>query len=171
VQEALLISGLNPDQMNNLIELAQLTAMAIYWLFSNRGIALWDGKFEFILENGRVLLADSIGPDELRLLYKRTHLSKEMIRQVYRGSRWEKALKEAQQLAKERCTLEWKEICINELQASPEPFKPDVKTVVNQLYGTLTNHVSGQGLFHGHPVLDDFVASARVARLDELRGG
>lgn len=170
LQEAFLISGLSTEQMNDLVERAQLTALALFVTFQNRGIELWDGKFEFILHDGKVLLADSIGPDELRLLYKGTHLSKEMIRQVYRGSRWERTLKEAQRLAKERCVLDWKDICINELKASPEPFSSAVKAVVDRLYGTLTNQVSQESLFKAHPDLDEFVASARSACLDERRG-
>lgn len=169
VQEAVLMSGLSAAQMLELIDKAQLIALAIFALFGKRGIELWDGKFEFIVADGEILLADSIGPDELRLLYKGTHLSKEMIRQVYRGSHWEKSLKDAQKLAKERRSLDWKNICINELKAQPEPFKPAVKEVVNRLYGTLTNHVSQEELFSAHPNLDAFVESVNRANLGETR--
>ena len=171
VQEALLISGLEQAQFQALIERAQLSSLALFHQFQQRGIELWDGKFEFILLDGKVLLADSIGPDELRLLYKGTHLSKELIRQVYRGSSWEKSLKDAQRLAKERCDLDWKTICINELKSSPEPFKPRVKSVVDRLYGSLSNHLSQEDLFKNQSSLDDFVTAARDIHLDERRGG
>lgn len=163
-QEALLISGLNGDQFNDLVVRSQLACLALFSIFRQRGIELWDGKFEFVVRNGEILIADSIGPDELRLLYKETHLSKELIRQVYRGSNWEKSLKDAQKLANERCTLDWKGICINELKAEPQPFTKEVSTVINQLYGVLTNHVSEEDLFKNHQNLDEFVDSARILK-------
>ena len=116
-----------------------------------------DGKFEFVATGSGVMLADSIGPDELRLVYKDCHLSKELIRQVYRGSSWENALKEAQQLAKGRAGASWKEICISELNARPEPLPLAFKAIVDKLYGALTNHIMGQEIFKDHPSLDGFI--------------
>lgn len=147
VQEALLISGLQPFQMQELCDRAFLAALALYADFSQQGIELWDGKFEFILSDGQIVLADSIGPDELRLLYKGTHLSKEMIRRVYRGSEWENSLKTSQKLARDRATLDWKEICKNELKSEPVKFSPDVKFVIDRLYPVLVNKVCEKDLF------------------------
>lgn len=160
VQEALLISGLSPEEFTRLVELAELTALACYYIFACCKIELWDGKFEFVTGGGSLMLADSIGPDELRLLYRGEHLSKEMIRQAYRGSIWEKSLKQAQSLARERGSSDWKDICRNELNAQPAPLQKDVKVVANQLYGMLANVVSGCTLFAGMPDLDAFVKSA-----------
>lgn len=168
IQEALLISGLNSYQMQELCDRAFLTALALYAMFSEKGIELWDGKFEFILSDGEILLADSIGPDELRLLYKDTHLSKEMIRQVYRGSAWETSLKKAQKLAKERASLEWKEICKHELNSEPEKFSADVKYVIDKLYPVLVNKVAGEEIFESHPELAEFV---KLAHKSGLAGG
>ncbi|MBY0356498.1 MAG: hypothetical protein K2W82_00740 [Candidatus Obscuribacterales bacterium] len=167
LQEALLISGLQAKQFETLSELAQLLALALFVLFAEAGIELWDGKFEFVADSQEVLLADSIGPDELRLLYKKCHLSKEMIRQVYRGSTWEESIKTAQELAKKRCSLSWKEICRSELNASPQKFSLEIKQVIDQLYGTIANHLIGQKLFSGCAGLDDFVSTARASGLAE----
>ncbi|MBX9690009.1 MAG: hypothetical protein K2X27_25080 [Candidatus Obscuribacterales bacterium] len=164
LQEALLISGLSKEEFTSLSEIALLSALALFKVFAERGIELWDGKFEFLLHEGRIVLADSIGPDELRLLYKGTHFSKEIIRQVYRDSAWEKALKESQKLAAERCSLDWKAICKNELKESPPKFKPEVKNVLDKLYGSLANVLSGETLFAEHPNLDEFVASAEILK-------
>jgi phosphoribosylaminoimidazole-succinocarboxamide synthase len=162
LQEALLISGLNESQFKDLAERAQLIALACYRIFARCGIELWDGKLEFILHKGALELADSIGPDELRLLFRGSQLSKEMIRQVYRGSTWESALKQAQKLASERGASDWKSICTSELKASPQPLEPGTKAVVNQLYGVLTNLISGEALFADHLQLDEFVNSAKA---------
>jgi phosphoribosylaminoimidazole-succinocarboxamide synthase len=165
LQEALLISGLSKEQFSDLVERAQLIALACFYIFSRSGIELWDGKFEFVLHNGALLLADSIGPDELRLLYRGTQLSKEMIRQVYRGSGWEKALKEAQALAREQGRSDWKAICKNELNCQPQPLKEDLKAVLNKLYGVMANDLSGELLFVNHPCLEEFVKAVKAGGL------
>lgn len=156
VSEAVNISGLNAKQFNELCDLAKLTAQTLFDLFASGGIELWDGKFEFILDGDRVLLADSIGPDELRLIYRGVHLSKEMIRQVYRGTPWETALKNAQKLAAQRGSEEWKAICIDELHAQPEKLPAPFKKNIDELYGALANHITGLQLFPNQPTLDNF---------------
>lgn len=163
VQEAVLLSGLNADQFERLTEFALDLALALYVIFAEKNIELWDGKFEFVLAASGLMLADSIGPDELRLIYKDCHLSKEIIRQIYRGGRWETSIKEAQELAKGRKGSDWKEICRNELKAEPEPLPPLFKAVVDKLYGALTNHVVGQEVFRDQPSLDGFVQSLPAA--------
>lgn len=158
VQEALLISCLTPEEFEHMIELAYDTALALYELFAARGIELWDGKFEFITGQEGLMLADSIGPDELRLVYKGHNLSKEMIRQVYRGSHWEASLKEAQALAMEMGRPEqWRQIARTRLKVEPEPLPADFKSAIDKLYGVIANHVIGEGVFANHPTLDEFV--------------
>lgn len=156
-QEAALMSGLNPDQFEKLIEYSLDLALALFVLFGEKGIELWDGKLEFVLGAGGLLLADSVGPDELRLLYRGCHLSKEIIRQVYRGGKWETTIKEAQKLALTRPGSDWKEICRSELRCEPEPLPANFKVVIDKLYGCLANHVIGQDLFKDHPSLDGFI--------------
>lgn len=167
VQEALLVSGLTAQQFQQLGETATLMALGLFAIFQESGIELWDGKFEFITQGAELIAADSIGPDELRLIYKRCHLSKEMIRRVYRGTPWEKAIKDAQALAAERKSLDWKEICRNELGQSPAQFTPATGAVIDKLYGTITNHLCRKSLFKGHPELDQFVALAVEQNLCE----
>ncbi|HEY9867888.1 MAG TPA: phosphoribosylaminoimidazolesuccinocarboxamide synthase, partial [Candidatus Obscuribacterales bacterium] len=158
LQEALLISCLTPEQFQDMIELSYDTALALYDLLAARGIELWDGKFEFISGEEGLMLADSIGPDELRLVYKGHNLSKEMIRQVYRGSRWESSLKEAQALATEKGRPEqWRQIARTLLKVEPEPLPADFKSAIDKLYGVIANHVIGKKVFDDHPTLDEFV--------------
>lgn len=156
LQEALLISGLEPHDFEQLVNLSYLLALGLYGLFAEKGIELWDGKFEFIYGRDGLQLADSIGPDELRLIYKDCHLSKEMIRQVYRGSDWENALKEAQASGKP----DWKDICLR-AGKEPERLPADFKNIVDQLYGALTNHLLGEEIFPDQPKLDEYVQSVK----------
>jgi phosphoribosylaminoimidazole-succinocarboxamide synthase len=157
LQEAFLISGLQSQQLQVLAEKAQLMALGLYCLFSERGIELWDGKFEFIVNEAEILAADSIGPDELRLLYKGCHLSKELIRRIYRGTSWERAVKQTQNQSVRRGSLNWKDVCRYELKQEPRPFSVGAKSVVDKLYGSLTNHLTGQELFSNQVSLDRFV--------------
>lgn len=157
MQEALLISGLNPEQFEELVELSYDLSLGLYELFAGKGIELWDGKFEFVIGKEGLLLADSIGPDELRLIYKGCHLSKEMIRQVYRGSAWEKSVKEAQEIASTSGKHDWKEVCRVQLKQEPAALPADFKNTVDKLYGAVTNHLAGKTIFAEHPSLDEFV--------------
>lgn len=170
-QEAAHISGLNSFEFEYLTEMAFQAALALYVLFAEKGIELWDGKFEMIIDYGAhknadssgvskggvLLLADSVGPDELRLIYKGVHLSKEMIRRIYRGTPWEESLKKAQLMAKGRGIADWKGIALSELKVSPERLAGDEKLAIDKLYGTLANHLIGEVVFENHPTLDEFV--------------
>lgn len=157
LQEALLISRLSALQFQELIERSFDYALGLHDLLAQRGVELWDGKFEFIVSAYDLRLADSIGPDELRLVYRGCQLSKEMIRQVYRGSKWELAIKEAQKLASSHGQHNWKDICLNVLHESPQPLPFEVKEVVDQLYGILANHLIGEKLFDHLPTLEQYV--------------
>ena len=158
--EAAVMSGLSATNFELMIELTYQIALALYVVFKQKGIQLWDGKFEFICDHSSeqpVKLADSIGPDELRLTYRGQHLSKELVRRLYRNSTWELAVKQAKVLAEERCTTDWKSICKDELNEVPKQLEPAKKKLVDHLYGVLVNHILGEPVFHDHPSLDEFV--------------
>lgn len=87
------------------LELELRTTLLSLWLKREcalRELELIDGKFEFGLDReGRVMLADAIGPDELRLVERRrgfhidpadptkpARLSKEFLREYYRDGEW-----------------------------------------------------------------------------------
>jgi phosphoribosylaminoimidazole-succinocarboxamide synthase len=167
-QEAVVLSGLSGQQFENLVELALQTALALHVIFAEKGIELWDGKLEMVAQPAKLLLADSIGPDELRLLYKQCHLSKEIIRQVYRGSNWENSLKRAQKLAQEDGSRSWKEIARDELRVAPEPLPSSFKGLIDKLYGALANHLTQEEVFFDHPSLEE-LAEALPKELDNAR--
>lgn len=147
LQEAILISQLTNDQFQTLIALSQSIAICLGNIFAHANIELWDGKFEFILNNDQILLADSIGPDELRLIYKNCHLSKETIRKYYRKTQWYQSMLKAQEMAVNDNSLDWKDICVNRLKEKPESLPHNFKQAINYLYGSLTNHLVGKKLF------------------------
>lgn len=169
IQEALLISGLSPERFEQLADLAYATALAIYHHFAECGIELWDGKFEFLEDHKGLILGDSIGPDELRLVFAGHNLSKEMIRQFYRSTPWQLSLEKAQKLAATRGTLDWQTICIDELKQKPDQLSPSFKATVDKLYGVLANQVAGYSIFDHHPTLAQFTDSIDQAFRESAR--
>ena len=159
-QEAATISNLSAKHFEQLVELTLDTALALHALFASHNLELWDGKLEFVLDlqSGQLLLADSVGPDEVRLLYNGVHLSKEVLRQYYRPSAWYRSLDSARTIAAKNGLEDWQQICRDELKQSPQPLPADLKNLVNQLYGVLANEILSSPIFPAHPTLKDFTA-------------
>jgi phosphoribosylaminoimidazole-succinocarboxamide synthase len=164
-QEASLLANLTPNQFEWLVEGSMDIALALHVLFAESKLELWDGKLEFILEgspsSGHFLLADSVGPDELRLLHNGVQLSKEVLRQYYRPSDWAKAIPEAQNIAKLSGQEDWQDVCKNKLNQRPERLRPDMKRLVDQLYGVIANQVLGFPAFPSHPEIEAYTATLK----------
>lgn len=157
-QEASSMSNLSAHHFEQLVELALDTALALHDLFASRHLELWDGKLEFVFDcqTEQLLLADSVGPDEVRLLFNGIHLSKEVLRQYYRPTAWYKSLDAARTIAAKNAQEDWQSICRDQLKQSPKPLPADLKILVDQLYGTLTNEIFARQIFPAHPPLKDF---------------
>jgi phosphoribosylaminoimidazole-succinocarboxamide synthase len=144
------IAGLNQTEAAQLMELVKILAIRLHEIFNAAGLELWDGKFEFAFAQGddpsvrRFQLVDSIGPDELRLTYDGVQLSKETIRKPYRSTPWITAVERAKALGKERGDRDWKGICREELQSTPDPLSPEFLELIVQMYKALTNSVTLQ---------------------------
>ena len=131
-QEASLLANLSASHFETLVETSLNIALGLHVLFAESKLELWDGKLEFIFDasqaGGQLLLADSVGPDELRLLHGGIQLSKEVLRQYYRPSPWATSLAEAQNLARQSGQENWQEICKNKLKQKPEPLEARYET-------------------------------------------
>lgn len=109
-----------------LLELELRAILLSLWLEREcrlRELDLVDGKFEWGFDgDGRILLADAIGPDELRLLELRgttgkpDRLSKEFLREYYRDSDW---FKEIGELKKEHLEPNWQKSVKKEVPRLP----------------------------------------------------
>ncbi|MBK9142059.1 MAG: hypothetical protein IPM23_06150 [Candidatus Melainabacteria bacterium] len=173
-QEAAQMSALCPESFEALLELTWDLALALHHIFASCKIELWDGKFEFVAEHGedgstRLLLADSIGPDELRLIYKGKHLSKELVRRLYKGTPWELAVRESKRLGKKSPERSFKEICLEDLGQSPQPLSKQEKELVDRLYPVLANTLKGSEVFAGAGDLDSLVTN--LSELENRRTG
>ena len=142
------IAGLSAKEFETLTALSKLLALRLKDCFAGIGLELWDGKFEFGFtgknKNGQrdFMLVDSIGPDELRLTRDNVHLSKEALRGYYRHSPWYAGLEKAKELAEQRGSKEWKDICINELKLTPPPLSHAVKEQVEMVYKGIVRALS-----------------------------
>ncbi len=138
--EAKKMAALTDMEFQNLIDTTKVIAYRLKLLFEQMDIELWDGKFEFAFNESReFILVDSIGLDELRLLYKGKHLSKEFLRQFYRKTPWYEATEVAKTKAQEDATINWKEYCVKELSQKPEHLPAKLRSKAESLYKYLTN--------------------------------
>lgn len=139
--EAMAISGLTENEMVNLIDMTTLISFRLKDFFLEYNIELWDGKFEFAFgKNRELLLVDSIGPDELRLIFDGESLSKEYLRQYYSNSSWKKTLKETQDKNIENI----KDHVLNNLKDAPLNLNQEYKQSFSELYKSLTNLLYGE---------------------------
>lgn len=118
-------------------------AKALKWFFSLIDFELWDGKFEWAYHPQKgFMLIDSIGPDELRLVYKQVQISKEVLRQYYKESDWAKSVGVAKKIASSSGRDdEWKKICQSELNSFPEGLSKKVLLIVEEMYMSLAQNI------------------------------
>jgi phosphoribosylaminoimidazole-succinocarboxamide synthase len=175
--DAQAIAGLTAEEFRSLGVLTRLVALRLKDVFATIGVELWDGKFEFAFgkkdRNGNrsLMLVDSIGPDELRLIKGGQHLSKEALRGFYRPTAWYAGLEEAKKLARERGEKDWKRICKDELKLVPPILAPAVKQRAEMVYKGIVKALSrqfcGKTIFSDAWELDDVVKAA-TAKKDKV---
>jgi phosphoribosylaminoimidazole-succinocarboxamide synthase len=87
------------------------------------------------------MLVDSVGIDELRLLYKGKSFSKEFLREVYKNSDWYKKLEAAK---KESLVngVDFKKICLENYHSAPEKLDTEIKLRAEAVYKSYCNEVS-----------------------------
>lgn len=164
--DAQAMAGMNDAEFKALADVARETAIALKECFAGIGVELWDGKFEFAFgKNRELMLVDSIGPDELRLIKDGVHLSKEILRGAYRGSPWCSAIDNAKRLAKERGEKDWKAICVGELgqtpAALPHAKKVEAEMIYKSLAATLVRTYGGVEVFPDAWSLDEITGNMR----------
>ena len=156
-EAALNFSGLNGDSLQELIDLCLLTAVFLYNLFLERGLDLWDGKFEFVKSGNELLLADSITPDELRITLKGTQLSKEPLRQYYKKSdpEFHLAINAIKDQGPQAGSI--RKAVKSYLGRSPKRLDKEFKTIIEQMYQALVCRITASELPTGSMALEDVV--------------
>jgi phosphoribosylaminoimidazole-succinocarboxamide synthase len=122
-----------------------------------KGLDLWDGKFEFVKANTEILLADSITPDELRITFNGTQLSKEPLRQYYK--REDPGFHETMEAIKAEAPTTGS--VRNQLKArlgrGPKKVDADFRRIAEQMYLSLARRVTRSPLFADTMDLDAVV--------------
>lgn len=144
--EAQTISGMNDDEWSELQQMTNLITLNLFRFHHDLGLELWDGKIEVgfipgIFGNRSFMLVDSIGIDELRLLYKGKSFSKEFLRETYKESTWFNNL----ELAKKDVLAsggDFKEVCLTKYNSSPSPLNPEIKARAEAVYKSYSNAVT-----------------------------
>lgn len=159
-QEALFISGVDPLQFQDMCIKTLWVAGLLKSLASRSGLVIQDAKLEWGLSaSGEAVLIDAIGPDEMRLTYKGKSLSKELIREYYRGTPWADSLETAKETARRQNIHDWKRF----ITEKPPELGLERRTAIGSLYQSLANTLLQTKVFPSAPELD-----AVVARLEEL---
>ncbi len=163
LEEALNFSGLRGEQFQELCDLSLLVAVFLYSLFLEKGLDLWDGKFEFVKTKEELLLADSITPDELRITYRGKQLSKEPLRQFYK--RRDVPFHRAMQAIKSEgwSAVSPRRAVKARLGRAPKRLDPDFRRVAEQMYLALAHRVTGSPLFAGAMDLEAVVGALDAA--------
>lgn len=170
-QEASLISGLSSAAFHRLYQTAQFVALALCHLFAEAGgqnLHLLDGKVEaaYRQADGAIVLADSVGPDELRLSYNGVQLSKEALRLYYRQTDWFNRIESAKKETRPH-GLTWQKV-MKERGDKPPALPDDLKETMACMYQSLALGLAGvderekQSRF-GLPSLSDI-----ASRLEKL---
>jgi phosphoribosylaminoimidazole-succinocarboxamide synthase len=111
-EEAQELAGMTDQEWIRFCFLSEWVALFLHHLFKDMGLQLWDGKIEWAFQGlGQrdFMLVDSLGPDEMRLMYGDHHLSKEMLRQFYKTTRWAQQVQASKQESLKKNHENWKE--------------------------------------------------------------
>ena len=147
-EEAQSIAALNDHEWVELQLMAHLIALNLFSFHHSLGLELWDGKIEVAYKEGAginrsFMLVDSIGIDELRLLYKGKSFSKEFLRETYKTSRWYVALEAAKRDA-QISGEDFKSLCLKKYESVPEKLHPKIKSRAEAVYRSYANAVCSE---------------------------
>jgi phosphoribosylaminoimidazole-succinocarboxamide synthase len=144
-EEAQTIAGMNDDEWGELLQMTHLIALNLFLFHHELGLELWDGKIEVAFTKGEThrsfMLVDSIGIDELRLLYKGKSFSKEFLREVYKDSSWYQNL-ELSKKESQSSGVDFKKICSGKYHSVPEKLPVEMKERAESVYKIYSNAVS-----------------------------
>lgn len=154
--EAFGISGLTPEQFEELYFKTTLVAGMLKFWFAEAGLHLVDGKLEWGLSaDGEVMLVDAMGPDEMRLEKDGFQLSKEVLRDFYRRTSWYKEVEDAKVNAEKQGVADWKT-----LVSAPPSLPSRFKELISEMYMALVNELRREKTFSS-PDLSSVIAEMK----------
>ena len=164
--ETLAVSGLSASQLQKLLLHSLWTAGMLKSLCSKKGLELVEGRLEWaISEDGSCFLVSSPGPDELKVMHGEILFSKDILKHLYRSSRWYQAVEKAKLQAKTQGLPDWKK-CI---QDTPPVLPQPVKEISSQLYMALAQKLTGRIWFKNAWSFEKTLEEARNLLPTEVR--
>jgi len=136
-----------------LADLARRVNRAVTERAERRGFVHEDGKIECLYVDGDLRVADVVGTfDENRFSHDGQEVSKEVVRQWYRGEQpdWVEAVADAKSEAAERGVADWRPLC----SVDPRPLPEDVLGAVADLYAAGANAYTDRSWFDAPPLAD-----------------
>lgn len=140
-QEAQRIAGLSDKELSRLEDFVAEVAFQIKELTDAIDTFVWDGKIEVAFDKNRnFILVDTIGLDELRVSYHGKVLSKQALRDFYKGTSWYQDL----MLAQQNAGPDFKEYFLTHFQSSPEKLPLEFKAKAEYMYKAFANEIHYQ---------------------------
>lgn len=153
-KEAQEIAGLKDEETNEIKKNLLSVDNIITEIARKINLVNEDGKIELAYNPSRkMILVDVIGTlDECRFTYNGVHVSKQVARDYYKGTRWAKDVDEAKRLSKERGIREWKKLC----KSQPQNLDSELKRIISNMYTATANKILSKDIFDS-PKLEDVV--------------
>lgn len=146
--EAKEIACLSDDEIAQIKRATESINAIITAEASKAGLVNEDGKIEFGFDKDRnLVVVDIFGtPDECRFTWRGIPVSKEVLRQHYRGTEWYQAV----ETAKKRDPVNWK----NHVTIHPPPLPQKSAALVSALYKACCNEITERRWFDVAPLED-----------------
>ena len=144
-KEAKQIAGLSDEEVEDAKNLLLGVDKIISESVEKIGLYNDDGKIELALDPERnLMLVDSVGTlDECRFTFEGKHVSKEILRRIYRQTKWYDEVCRAKEIARGE---DWRKYC-----SPPPPLPEDVVKAIGDLYTSMANEITGIRFFDSPP--------------------
>jgi phosphoribosylaminoimidazole-succinocarboxamide synthase len=143
--EAQRIAGLTDSEVSEVRGLLLRVDGVISELAGRASLVNEDGKVELAFDpQRRLMVVDVVGTlDECRFTYDWLHVSKEIVRQYYRQTKWYREVEEAKKTAQEKGVEEWKEL----VKTEPPKLDPTLKEIISRMYLATANELTKKKMF------------------------
>jgi phosphoribosylaminoimidazole-succinocarboxamide synthase len=129
--EVPVVGRISDIQFEELLVHTHWVSLILKTWFAEKNIKLIDGKLEWALNNeGKLMLVDAIGPDELRLEYQGQVMSKEALRNFYRETAWYQEILESKRKAQSLGQSQWQKFVKN----TPPPLPKELLNSASKMY-------------------------------------
>ncbi len=143
--EARELGGLSEEEIEEIKKILATVSNVVNERISKAGLWNDDGKIEMAFDSERKLMVvDSVGTlDECRFTYGGRHVSKEILRMIYRKTQWYDEICRA----KERSMGDWRKLC-----SPPPPLPGEVIESIGNLYKSMSDEITGMRFFDSPPL-------------------